>query len=58
MARITFEDKSFIEIKKASNPDKILVLIQAKDGDNTLKKITNCVELDKTDLETLLADLK
>lgn len=44
--KIQFEDKSYLEIKKSPNPDKIMIVIQARDQKNSLKKITNCVEID------------
>jgi len=53
--KIQFEDKSYVEIKKVN--DKILIVIQAKDHDNTLKKITNAVELSKEEFNSLLSDL-
>ena len=58
MSRVVFDDKSYVEIKKSKEPGKFMVIIQAKDGDNALKKITNCVELSKEELITLLSDVK
>jgi hypothetical protein len=43
--KIEFEDKSYLEIIKSKDPDKIFIIIQAKDHNNALKKITNTVEI-------------
>lgn len=56
--KVEFEDKSYLEIKKSSEPGKIVVLIQAKDGNNLLKKITNSVEITTAQWQQLIADIK
>ena len=56
--KIDFEDKSYIEIKKSSEPDKVVILIQAKDSENPLKKITNCVEITTTQFRQLVSEIK
>ena len=56
--KIEFEDKSYIQIKRADEPGKIVVIIQAKDYENPLKKITNCVELTETQFNQLVSDIK
>lgn len=55
--RINFEDSSYIEIKKSDNSDNIVIIIQAKDSINSLKKITNAVEVTKEQLESLIEGL-
>lgn len=55
--KITFEDKSYIEAKKSDNPGKVIVVIQAKDHENPLKKITNAVELTAEEFKKLLSDV-
>jgi hypothetical protein len=46
MAKILFLDKSYIEVKQSGDEyDKILIIISARDGFQTNKKITNCVEI-------------
>ena len=54
--KIQFTDKSFIEAKKIDS-DKVLFIIQAKDHENPLKKITNAVELSIEEFKTLISDI-
>lgn len=54
--KIQFADKSFIEAKKAEG-GKVLIIIQAKDHENPLKKITNAVELSAEEFKKLLSDV-
>lgn len=55
--KITFDDKSYIECKKADKPDHVLVIISAKDGENPRKKITNAVEIPIDDFKKLIAEV-
>lgn len=55
--KIEFEDRSFIECKKSENSDKIIILIQAKDYNNPLKKITNAVEMSIEDFKKLISEI-
>lgn len=55
--KITFEDKSYIECRKSDVPDKILVIISAKDHANTLKKIINSCELTLEEFKKLISDV-
>jgi len=54
--KIEFKDKSFIEARKSNN-GKVMIMIQAKDGNNPLKKITNAVELTIEEFKRLISDL-
>jgi hypothetical protein len=46
VAKLTFEDSSFIEIRKSETEiDKILIIIHAKDEINPLKRTINTVEI-------------
>lgn len=56
--KITFEDKSYIDCYKSSDPGKIVVVISAKDGNDPLKKITNAVELTGDEFKKLLSDVQ
>ncbi len=56
--RITFDDKSYVEMKRSDNPGKFLIIISAKDQENSLKRIINAVEIDKSQLQQLLSDLE
>jgi len=53
--KITFDDKSFVEIRK-TDEGKILVIIQAMEIPS--KKITNAVELTKEEYQALISDIK
>lgn len=55
--KVSFEDKSFIEIKKSDKPDFVYIIISAKDFNNPLKKITNSVEISQEQLKMLLSSL-
>lgn len=52
--KIEFSDKSFIECKKSETTNKIIIMIQAKDFENPLKKITNVVELTYDEFKSLI----
>jgi tRNA threonylcarbamoyladenosine modification (KEOPS) complex Pcc1 subunit len=52
--KIEFSDKSFIELVKKDN--KITISIQAKDKNNSLKKITNIVDLTIEEFHTLIKE--
>lgn len=54
--KIQFSDKSFIETKRIEG-GKVLIVIQAKDHENPLKKITNAVELSPEEFKKLLSDI-
>ena len=56
--KIQFDDKSYIECRKSDNPGKILLIISAKDGGNSLKKITNAVELTGEEFKQLISDIQ
>jgi len=51
--KIEFEDRSFIEITKSSDYNKIIISISARDHQNALKKITNTTELTLDQLKEL-----
>lgn len=51
--KITFEDKSYVEVRKSDEAGKVLVIIGARDVNNPLKNIVNCVELTKEEFERL-----
>lgn len=56
--KLAFEDSSYIEIRKSTEtPGMILVIISAKDNDNSKKKIVNCVEISEKDLKFVLSDI-
>lgn len=56
--KISFDDKSFIECRKSDTPDKIVLIISAKDNDNSRKKITNAVEITKEEFQKLISDIQ
>ncbi len=55
--KIEFADKSYIEFSK-SDMGKVVVIIQARDHENPLKKITNAVELTEEQFQQLIAGEK
>lgn len=57
MSKIVFEDKSYIQIKKSDEPEKILVIISAKDSQNPLKKIINSIEITEEEFKKLISDV-
>jgi mevalonate pyrophosphate decarboxylase len=56
--KLQFEDKSFIECRKSDTPDKIVLIISAKDNDNSRKKITNACEITKEEFQKLISDIQ
>ncbi len=56
--KITFEDKSYVECRKSDTPDKIVLIISAKDQSSPLKKITNAVEITTSEFKKLISDVQ
>lgn len=56
--KIEFEDKSYIEVNKSIEPGKIIIMIQAKDATNSLKKISNSVEITLAQWQQLINSVK
>ncbi len=56
--KLSFDDKSYVEVKKSTNPGKIIIIISAKDQSNPLKKITNAVEISEEEFKNLISDVK
>ena len=54
--RIDFEDKSYVEIRRSTEPSKLLLLIQARDYSDPMKRITNSVELTEQQLMQLTSE--
>lgn len=55
--KINFDDGSFCEIRQ-NDDGKLILIIQAKDHQNELKKITNCCELTKEEFDKLISDIR
>jgi hypothetical protein len=55
--KITFEDKSYIQVSKSSNPNKIFITVAAKSAEDSHKLIANSVELTMEELVTLVKSL-
>lgn len=51
--KITFEDKSYIEVVKSTS-DKVIITIAARDGTNHLTTVANSVELTVEQLAELI----
>ena len=52
--KITFEDKSFAEIKRSITNDKIILTIGALDGQSKRVSIINSVELTQEQFDDLI----
>ncbi len=52
--RITFEDKSYIEIERSKSSSKIIISISAKDYDNPNTTIINSVEINDKEFKELI----
>ena len=55
--KIEFEDNSFIELQ-LSGPGKVMVVLGAKDANNSLNIIVNSAEITLQQLAQLINDLK
>ncbi len=51
--KLTFEDRSYIEVTKSTSPDKIFLTVAAKSAEDSHKLIVNCVEITQEQLLTL-----
>jgi len=54
--KISFDDGSYIDCRKGEN-GKVVFIISAKDATDTLKKITNAVEISAEDFKKLVSDV-
>lgn len=54
--KIEFSDKSYIEINKSNEENKIDIIISAKDYSNNLKKITNSCTISLEDFKKLIEE--
>lgn len=54
MAKIEFEDKSYIEISNSNTPNKMFVVVAAKSTEDKFKLIINSVEITKEQLLQLV----
>jgi hypothetical protein len=55
--KIEFDDRSYLEISKGVEPEKVYITIQAKDHLNSLKKITNSVEISLEDFKKIYSEV-
>ncbi len=51
--KIEFDDKSYVEVSRSKVSGKVIITIGARDQQNPLKKIINCVEIDESQLKDL-----
>lgn len=58
MSKLIFDDNSFIEIRKSSEPDKVVIMISSRDGDNPRTKITNACEITMKEFKSLIGDVQ
>lgn len=52
--KISFDDKSYIEVTKSDTPNKVFITVAAKSADDQYKLIANCVELTTEQLISLM----
>ena len=52
--KIQFENKSYVEISKSTNPGKILITIAARDPEKPLSTIANSVEITEEQFKQLI----
>ena len=57
MSILIFDDKSYVDIHKSEYPDKVVIVISSKDGNNPLKKITNSVEITTEEFKKLISSV-
>lgn len=55
--KISFDDKSYIDVRKSPENNNITIIISAKDQANPLKKITNAVEITREEWIKLISDV-
>lgn len=55
--KISFDDGSYIECKKSDHSDKVVIIISAKDQNNSLKKISNACELTFEEFKQLISEI-
>ncbi len=55
--KIAFEDKSYIEVSKSNNSDKIFITVAAKSIENARSLVVNSVELTQEQLLLLVQSL-
>jgi hypothetical protein len=55
--KITFDDKSYVEVQRSANPGQVVITISAKDRTDPLKKITNAVEITAEEFKKLISDV-
>jgi hypothetical protein len=53
--KISFDDQSYIELTKLN--DKVVIIIQAKDPNSSLKKINNEVHLTLDEFKKLTSEI-
>lgn len=55
--RISFKDSSFVEFNVSDN-GKVVVTLSAKDGKNPNSKIINSAEIEASDFEKIVIEVK
>jgi hypothetical protein len=55
--KILFDDRSYIEVTKSPNPNKVFITVAAKSAEDQNKLIVNCVELTEEQLVTLMRSI-
>jgi len=55
--KLTFEDRSYLELTKSTTPDKVFLTVAAKSAEDSHKLIINCVELTVEQLLSLVKSI-
>jgi hypothetical protein len=56
--KLTFEDKSYIEICNSNTPNKIMITIVASNKEDLKETIANSVEITKEEFNKLIESIK
>jgi predicted lactoylglutathione lyase len=56
--KLTFEDKSYIEICNSNTPNKIMITIVASNKEDLKETIANSVEITKEEFNKLVESIK
>jgi hypothetical protein len=56
--KLVFKDRSYVEIKKSQEPDKVVVIISSRDAERPNVATTNSVEISMKEFQNLISDIK
>lgn len=56
--KVQFDDGTYVELKVADDPDKLLLIVSAIDQLNNKKKVINAAEMTKEQFKKLISDVQ